>query len=377
MRTTKVAVDLRALVGQPTGIGYFTLSLLRELATRKQHRYLGLSQAPVHGADVLAAAGVDLEVERAPLGFIWQQFSLPRRVAKPDVDLLWSPLLTLPLKSVKPSVVTVHDLIPLLYPETHRLKVKLSFTPFIRSTVESARIVVVDSKATAGDLTTQFPQARDKVRVIYPGVDSDFGPGRSESIRATREGLDCPNGYILFVGTLEPRKNLSVLLDAWEHLRQERSAPPLIIVGPYGWRSRAVFARVQNLAGNGLTHLASVSRERLVELFQAARALVLPSVYEGFGLPALEAMACGIPAVVGNTSSLPEVVGDSGLLVEPDNVGDLIGSLRELLGNSDLSGELSARGIERASHFTWARAASQMEEVFSAALVQSSTNHEP
>ena len=365
----KIAVDLRALVGRPSGIGFFTLSLLVDLARRRSARYVGMAQAPVYGEDLLRGAGVDVEYHGAPWGLIWQQLVLPRRLARGDVDLFWSPLLTLPLRLATPAVVTVHDLTPLLFAEAHGFKVKASFAPFIRPTVELARRVIADSEATATDLCTQFPQVRDKVAVVYPGIDPEFEPAPAAEIAAVRAELGCPDGYVLFAGTLEPRKNLPLLLEAWAALRASDSTfPALILAGSYGWKSRFLLKRIRALEPLGLRYLDHLSRDRLIRLIQSARVLVLPSLYEGFGLPAAEAMACGVPTVVAASSSLPEVVGDAGLLFEPDDGSALAVAIARLIRDPGLAQELAGRGLERARRFTWRRAAREMEEIFGQVL---------
>lgn len=365
----RVAVDLRALVGRPSGIGFFTLSLLSELARQGQGSYVGMAQASVYGQEQLTAAGVDLEVHRAPLGLVWQQLVLPRRLRQGDVDLLWSPLLTLPIRLETPAVVTVHDLTPLLFPEAHSLKVRASFAPFIRPTVESARRVVVDSEATARDLRAQFPQARDKVLVVYPGVDPEFEPAPEPLVQEFRDELDCPDGYVLFVGTLEPRKNVPLLLEAWAALKSaDPTFPPLVLAGSYGWKSRRLVRRIRSLEPLGVRYLDHLSRDRLIRLIQSARTLILPSLYEGFGLPAAEAMACGVPTVVAESASLPEVVGDAGLLFESGDPSALASAMGRVVRDPVLAAELALRGPERARRFSWQRAAEQMADVFSEAL---------
>ncbi len=364
-----VAVDLRALVGEPSGIGIFTHSLLGRLAELGGYRYVGLSHAPATGGAELEAAGVALETRAAPLGVLWQQLRLPARLAAGDLDLFWSPLLTLPLRLPLPAVVTVHDLTPVLFPETHRLKVLASILPFLRRSVESARVVVADSEATARDLTSQFPQCAERLRVVYPGVDEAFAPASTEEIAATRAELDCPRGYVLFAGTIEPRKNLGLLLDAWEAARQDDPAfPPLVLAGGYGWRARSLVRRVDRLRGLGLLALGRVDRDRLVRLFRAARVFAYPSLYEGFGLPPAEAMACGVPTIVSNRASLPEVVGEAGLLVDADDARGLAAALTRLIAEPALAAELGERGRERSRRFRWPRAAREMEEVFALAL---------
>ncbi|HYG63099.1 MAG TPA: glycosyltransferase, partial [Thermoanaerobaculia bacterium] len=223
----KVVVDLRALVPEPTGIGVYTRSLLLELAGRDGGlHYLGMAHRQPRGAEELTAAGIALEHQPAPLGVLWQQLTLPRRLARGDADLLWSPLITLPLRCPLPAVATIHDLTTLLLPEAHRLKVRWSILPFLRPSLEQARRLVTISKATADDIAFHFPQCAGKVRVVYPGIDPELQPGTPDEIEATRRELGAPHGYLLYVGTLEPRKNVGAILDAWAGLRDADPATP-------------------------------------------------------------------------------------------------------------------------------------------------------
>jgi glycosyltransferase involved in cell wall biosynthesis len=364
-----VAVDLRALVPAPTGIGVYTRSLLLALAARSGMRYLGMAHRPPRGAAELEAAGIGVEHQGAPLGVLWQQLRLPRRLGRGDVDLLWSPLITLPLRCPVPAVATVHDLTALLFPEAHTLKVRWSLLPFLRPSFEQARRLVTISAATARDLAFHFPDCAEKVRVIYPGIDPEFRPGTPAEIAAVRRELGMPDGYLLYAGTLEPRKNVGALVDAWELLRAEDpTSPPLVLAGPHGWGSERLARRIAKLRPQGLSALGRVERARLVRLFQGARVFVYPSLYEGFGLPAAEALACGVPVVAANTSSLPEVVGDAGLLADPGDTAALAARIRLLLTNPGKAAELAARGVEQAARFRWDRAAREMEEVFREAM---------
>lgn len=364
-----VAVDLRALVPETTGIGVYTRALLLALARRRGHRYLGLSHRPPKGAAELEAAGIELDQQRAPLGVLWQQLALPRRLGRGDADLFWSPLMTLPVACPLPAVVTVHDLTALLFPETHTLKVRWSLLPFLRRSLERAAVVVAPSEATAADLRFHFPECAPRLRVVGEGVEPVFCPGEPPAIAATRAELDAPEGYLLYVGTLEPRKNVGTLVDAWLRLRaDDPETPPLVLAGGYGWGSRALARRLARLAAEGIRHLGRVEPEHLVRLYQAARVFAYPSLYEGFGLPPLEAMACGVPVVASDVSSLPEVVGDAGLLVDPRDAGALAAALGRVLGDPEHAAELARRGRERARGFTWEGAAAAMEAVFAEAL---------
>lgn len=374
-----VAVDLRALVPQATGIGVYTRSLLSRLAARGDFRLLGLAHRPVRDPAALEATGVELapETSRLPLGVLWQQLELPRLLERHGADLLWSPLQTLPVVRSGPrpegreipAVVTVHDLTVVLYPETHRLKVRWSQLPFLDRSLARARRIVAVSEATARDLRFHFPDSATRIRVVPEGVDPVFRPATEDAVAEIREGLGAPGGYLLYVGTLEPRKNVETLLDAWERLHEAREdVPPLLLAGGGGWRSRGLRRRLAGLEPHGLRHLGRVEPERLVRLFQGASAFVYPSLYEGFGLPPLEAMACGVPVVASTASSLPEVVGDAGLLVPARDSHALATEVGRVLDDPDLARDLGARGRERAARFTWERAAAQMATVFEEAL---------
>lgn len=375
-----VAVDLRALVPEATGIGVYTREMLRHLSGLGGYRYLGLAHREPRGGEELRRLGLALEHQSAPLGVLWQQLLLPRRLAGGDVDLLWSPLQTLPRTSPVPAVVTVHDLTVLLMPDSHRAKVRWSQIPFLAHSVAGARQVVADSEATARDLRFHFPQAfqgaPEKLRVVYPGVATGFRPADGDERQAIRNELGAPYGYLLYAGTVEPRKNVEGVLDAWLALRADDPAtPPLVLAGGYGWRSRPLLRRIERMKrsgrredGDDLQALGRVDDETLARLYRGATVFVYPSFYEGFGFPVVEAMASGVPVVTSDRSSLPEVAGDAALAVRPEDPSILAGAIRHLLANPQKAQELAARGVERARRFRWETAAAQMEEVFRDAL---------
>jgi glycosyltransferase involved in cell wall biosynthesis len=364
-----IAVDLRALVGQPTGIGVHTRELLLRLAPRARFRYLGLAHKPVAGAEELRAAGVDLAVHPAPLGVLWQQLRLPPILRARGADLLWSPLQTLPWFCPVAAVVTVHDLTVYLHPEVHRAKVLWSQRAFLRRSLEEARRIVAVSQATARDLERRFPRLGDKQIVIPNGVDASFRPD-ALAAASIRQELALPGGYLLYAGTLEPRKNLGTLLRAWEAWRQaDPTAPPLLLVGPYGWKSEELVGEIERLGASGLRYLGRVERQRLLQVMQGAAVFAYPSLYEGFGLPPLEALACGVPTVVSDVSSLPEVVGEAGWRVPPLEVAAWSAALRQAWDSRDDT-ERRQRAVAWAARFSWQRAAEQLEGVFDEVLTE-------
>lgn len=361
----RIAVDLRAALDEPTGIGVYTRALLSALARRGAFELLAMAHRPPRHDGWLREHGISFEAQASPYGVLWQQLRLPRRLARGDVDLFWSPLQTLPLLGTVPSVVTVHDLTTLLLPETHRLKVRLTQVPFLARSLALARRIVTVSEATAADVRRFFPEVGERVRVIWAGTEPRFAPASTEQVEATRRELGFPRGYILYVGTLEPRKNVELLLEAWLALRAEHEdTPPLVLAGGYGWKSRALLGRLQELSESGVRLLGRLSDDEHLRVLQAARVFVYPSLYEGFGLPAAEALACGIPTIVARTGSLPEVVGEAALLVDAHDPGELTEALQRVLAEPVLASELATRGPRQAARFSWERSAAELEAVF-------------
>jgi glycosyltransferase involved in cell wall biosynthesis len=260
-------------------------------------------------------------------------------------------------------VVTIHDLGFLRFPECHPPRQRL----YLRlSTIWNARLasaVLVDSRATLDDLGTLLKLPPGRATVAYPGVSESFAPRPPEAIARVAARHRLPPQYLLFVGTLQPRKNLERLIAAHAQVPE---APPLVLAGRPGWLSAPILQAAQ-AAGPRVRLLGAVDDPDLPALMSGATALILPSLYEGFGIPALEAMACATPVIASRTSSLPEVVGDAGLLVDPLSAEDIASAMRKLCTHRDLAQELSQRGYERAQRFTWEAAASTalrvMEEI--------------
>jgi alpha-1,3-rhamnosyl/mannosyltransferase len=378
-----IAVDLRALVGTPTGIGVATRALLVELARLERYRLVGLSHREVGSAQDLREAGIELasgEATGGPggLGVVWQQLHFAPQAQALGADLLWSPIQTLPWSPGMPSVVTVHDLTVRLFPETHRAKTIWSQRPFLRRSFATADAIIASSRATARDLKARYPASVGKTRIVPLGVDARYRPDPAVRARVRAE-LECPEGYLLTAGTLEPRKNLPTLFAAWERLRSEahrasdagagsgRGFPPLVVVGATGWKNGAILDDIGRLAPLGLKALGRVPDDRLVELFQGAAVFAYPSLYEGFGLPPLEALACGLPTVVSNVSSLPEVVGGVGFRVPPHDLKAWGQALHRAWERRE-DGRLAQRAVAWARGFSWAASAERHAEVFDRVL---------
>lgn len=267
------------------------------------------------------------------------------------------------------NVVTIYDLTALLFPDYHTPDtIELQRRKF-RFAQEAADVVIAISQATKQDVVSHLGIAPDRVRVVYGGVDPSFRPieDRETLARAVAPFGLRVGGYMLHVGTLEPRKNLVRLVEAYDQVRRTlgEDAPELVLVGARGWQVQALFERVEALGiGDEVHVLGRVPAEALPALYNGAVLFVYPSLYEGFGLPPLEAMACGTPVVASDTSALPEVVGEAGVLVDPYDTEALIAGMIGLLRDRSRCEALSARGLRRAAQFTWARSAAQLLSIY-------------
>lgn len=269
-------------------------------------------------------------------------------------------------------VATIHDLIPQLFPQSvtrgHRL-IRSAMLPLV---MRRADRLIVDSQATARDLLERFPDAESKVRVVHLGVASRFAPAPPHEVAALRRRLGLPSEYVLYLGTLSPRKNLDRLLEAFGLLQErEGDVPPLVVAGKPGWLWEGLIRKVDALRlRRRVIFCGFVPDEGLPALLTGATLFALPSLYEGFGLPVLEAMACGTPVVTSDRSALPEVAGDAALLVDPESPEAIADGMRRVLNDDPYRAELRRRGFDRARGFRWDVSARQTMAVYREALAQ-------
>jgi alpha-1,3-rhamnosyl/mannosyltransferase len=259
-----------------------------------------------------------------------------------------------------PTVVTVHDLSWVRYPETHPIERVREMNRLMPRTIERATQIVVDSEFVRHEVINHFGVSPDRVTTVLLGVTSAFRPCSKEECLPVLQARGLNYGkYILAVGTLEPRKNLASVVAAYRQLPEAvQKHYPLVIVGMRGWGDDEHFRALRQLTESGRAIMAGyVPQEELPLLYGGARMLVYPSLYEGFGLPPLEAMACGVPVVSSNRASLPEVVGDAGIQVEALNSRAIADAIHLLVEDNAEHGRLMAAGIERAKQFSWERCA--------------------
>ena len=299
-----------------------------------------------------------LPTHRPPVRILWEQAIQPWAMRRAAVDLIHAPAFVGPAVGRCPFVVTVHDLSFLLYPQNFRARNRFYLKYLTRLSVRQARRVIAVSESTKQDVIEHYHLPPDKIDVIYNGVDERFRPLPEDQVAGFRARRHLPERFLLFVGTLEPRKNVARLIEAYARLPQGR--PPLMLVGGRGWLYDEVFARIEALGVEDEVHFVGyVPAEELPWWYNAAHLFVYPSLYEGFGLPPLEAMACGTPVVTSKAASLLEVVGQAALTAEATDTEALAAAIDQLLSDEEMRSRMARAGRARAHGFSWARTARQ------------------
>lgn len=354
----RVAIDARALLSQKTGIGTYTRGIAAALASRPGVEVRLFSPRALPEDDEGGPWTVHSDTH--PFGMIWVQTTLAQRVADWGGDILLSALTIGPIRGSFPFVSVVHDLTPWTHPEWHAKRTLVGFVPLWEKTAERASRFLCVSQATARELLRGYPETASRVRVVPNGVDPEFLPvAQGPALEKTRRRYAAGRRYILYLGTLEPRKNVESLVLACERLwGQRRSRPDLVLAGGAGWKTFALTRRIARSPFRDKIHVTGYApREVARELYQAAELFVYPSLAEGFGLPALEAMACGIPVVVSTAEALQEIGGDAVLYAAPHDIAGLAQQMKRALEEEDTRGRLRAAGPERAARFSWPAAA--------------------
>lgn len=360
----------RSLRGRYTGVVRYTDALIRALAPRLDPDLTVFLTRSDDGLD-----GVRVRRLRAPFPTpneyaraLWEQTIVPIAVARLRPDVYHSPNYILPLALVCPSVVTVHDL-AFLDPSLHRLRSRLYLTSLTKRALAKATRIICVSSYTRERLAERFPATVDRIRVVGEGVDERFQPQPEAAVQSFRvhHGLDRP--YILFVGVLEPRKNLERLVRAYEVAVRRSGAPhELVLVGAPGWKEQGVLRMIEgSLLRNRIRLLGYLPERFLPAAYSGADVFVYPSLQEGFGLPPLEAMACGVPVLTSDATSLPEVVGGAALCVDPFDVEAIASGLEVLLGDPALRAAMAEKGRRRAEEFRWSNVADQTLGVYAEA----------
>ena len=363
----KIALDL-SIQDTPwlTGVERTQRAILLELtALDRENEYLLLSRRPIQLPFELPKNFRQVDLSPQKPGYLWRERILPTLLARENVDVYHSPVSAIPVSGSFGKIATVHE-VPWL--ERHRA-VEPARRVWLFLNVRYARRIVAVSERTRANILHLYPDAKEKVVVVHHGVDARFKPALDGEARADAlKPFGIPDRpYLLFVGSPRKKKCLDVLLAAFARIPPDvRGDTQLVMAGVRNPKESGLESRAKEL---GLTDRVRfpgyVGDDDLVRLYQQATALVFPSRFEGFGLPPLEAMACGTPVVASTGGAIPEVVGDAALMVQPRDVQQLANAIGRLLSNEKLRASLRRRGLERVSAFTWRRAALQILELYS------------
>lgn len=311
--------------------------------------------------------GVIVKPDNIYFQLIWDQVLLPISLKKEKVDLVHNTKSSTSIINPCYSVVTIHDIIPIVYKQTEKFTNYLYWNLQIPLAAKHANQIITVSESAKKDIVNYYKIREDKISVIYNGVSEKFRIIESKKeLDQIKSLYSLPDKYILYVGTLQPRKNLPLLIKSYGKLVADKKIThKLLIVGREGWKYSAIFSLIKELhLEKDIIITGYIQDDDLPYIFNLANLFVYPSIYEGFGLPPLEAMACGIPVITSNTSSLPEVVGNAGIMINPYDVDCLAKVMFEALTNEGLRRDMIKKGLERSKLFSWEKTARETLKVY-------------
>jgi len=360
----RIAIDARTATEHFPGIGRYVVNLTRGLIEIAPELGLSLLRDPSASARSFPLPDAPRVACAASPFSIRQQWIVPAALRRLQAEVYHSPYYLMPYRPDTPTALTCYDTIPLIYPQYFSGAQRLIYRLANTIALKVARIVFAISEATRADLARLFHIRPDRIRVTPLAADVHLQPPSAGAIEAARRKYGLPDAYVLYLGINKPHKNLSRLVQAWRELKTGRGA--VLTIAGY-WDAR--YSQVKTLVEEaGLKHevvfLGPIPEADLPALYGGAALFVYPSLYEGFGLPVLEAMACGAPVACSDASSLPEVAGAAGLLFDPLSVESIADAIARALRDADLRADLRRRGLARASQFTWQRTAQQTLEAY-------------
>lgn len=368
----RIAFDGTTLTPGRTGVGYYTEHLLQHLAreaARSGDEIVVVSNLPITTEEPLPPEVRVHDRHRFPVRAVWMQAYAPRALAEIEADVAHYTNGMMPVLCDTAAVVTVHDMSLRLYPRFHPLRRLVINRPLQRLAIARADAIVTVSHSTRRDLLRLHNAAADRVHVVHEAASPQFRPVHDPAALArVRRDHRLPDRFVLYVGTVEPRKNLRRLLAAVAQARAAGMPHHLVCAGPYGWLSSDLTSEIARLGLTDVVHFTGyVPFTQLPALYSLCEMFAFPSIYEGFGLPVVEALACGAPVLTSSTSSLAEIAGAAAVTVDPLDVEALTGGLLRLAHDADLRASLRAAGPARAASFSWAQAARDVLAVYRSA----------
>lgn len=370
----KIAIDIRTINKPRSGVGYYVTNLIQKLQEiDKDNDYCLISNNGEYENTFRAQPNFEnhrtcISNENHLFGDFWESFYLPRLLEKKNVSVFHGPAFMVPLiKRNMGTVVTIHDIVSFIMPDTIPMKYAFYMRNLIKLVSRRADRIISVSESTKKDLITWLGTPEEKITVVHQAVSEMFHPAiNGDGGAEIRRRFGIRGRYMLFVGNLEPRKNLIRLMEAFAIARERLGGPiQLVICGKKGWLCSGILKTYERIRrGDDILITNYVNEKDLLGLYQNAEMFVFPTRYEGFGLPALEAMACGAPVITSNVSSLPEITGGAAILINPSEVNEISDAMIKLACSESLRNELREKGYKQAKLFSWTKTARETLDVY-------------
>ncbi|MBI5417931.1 glycosyltransferase family 4 protein [Candidatus Poribacteria bacterium] len=361
-------IGISALMGTMGGPRTYTIGLIKALAEiDNNNKYIVFTDKkdPFLKIENIELVNVNLPFTNA-LPY-WDQIKLPLSINDKKIDIFHHTKNVMPEFIKCKSVVTIHDMAIFLFPKTFTFAPRTYYHYYIMRAIQKADLILTVSENSKKDIINLSKIKEDKVKVVPNGVSEIYKKiDDIEKLKKLRLALDLPEHMILYVGTIQPRKNVDILIRAFNNLKKSKKIPhKLVIVGRRGWMVNEIDSLIDELdLKSEIKFIRSIQETELPIYYNLAEIFAYPSSYEGFGLTPLEAMACGAPVITSNVSSLPEVTGDAAVLIEPRNIEALTDALNTLITDSKLREELSQKGLQRSKQFSWKSSAKLTLEIY-------------
>lgn len=350
----RIGIDLSVLREPARGVGHYLLNILNRLSRFAQSDEFFLYSPKPIVYDFPNWHNKHLRWGKTIIpGAFWLQTQAKRLIKKDAIQTFFAPAHILPLRLPEGmrKVLAVHDLVSTLYPETMANYNRFVHNLYFQQSVQASDHIITMSEHTKQAIIDHFKFGPDRITVIYEGVNPDFKPLPKPAVQSVVQRFHQQKPYFLAVGTLEPRKNYPVLLQAFKHYSEDYD---LVIIGKQGWKAQGIFKTIQDLQlTNKVKILGYVDINELPHFYNGAELFIFPSLYEGFGLPLVEAMACGVPVVCSNSSCLPEIGGEAALYFQAQSVQALVSKIGQVLSDAQLNQSLREKGIKQAAKFNW------------------------
>lgn len=370
----KICLDLQPMLSQKTGIGYYTENLVKNLYNGNKNKYTGVTfsffrrkknQRLIEGIRYKHYNFFPFYSEK--IRFISKFLPISTNFfLKENYDIYHSFNSNIPYKIKKNInvIITIHDLIPFLFPELCKGDKKKYFDSLVEK-IKRVNIIITVSEYSKRDIIKYLKVDPQKIRIVSPGIElKDYERVKDNEIKKVKEKYNLPKKFILFLGALEPKKNIVNIIKGFE--RANLKNIKLVIAGGKGWKYEEIFETYKNSPyKKNIQMLDYIAEEDKIALYKGAELFIFPSLYEGFGMPVLEAMASGIPVITSNISSLPEVAGEAAILVNPYDIVEIAKAIENVIKNDKLKKEMIEKGLKQARKFTWENSVKKLEKIYS------------